>query len=191
MPLALITPPDSEPLLLGEVKNDLRIDDDDNDSFLEGLIVVARDFVESETNRALVLQTWELSLDSFAAEIMLPKPSLISVVSVSYVDTAGAVQALDPSVYQVDSRSVPGRLRPAYGEQWPATREEMNAVTIRFTCGYGSRLQVPRGIKKAMILLIGHYFKNREETTDRKQYTLPNGIQALIGPYIIPRTMEY
>ena len=191
MSLSLITPPASEPLMLGEVKNDLRIDDDDNDAFLEGLIIVARDFVESATNRSLISQTWDFCGDRFTAEIMLPKPSLISVESISYVDTAGDVQLLDPSVYQVDAVSVPGRVRPAYGQQWPTTRDQMNAVTIRFVSGYASRLLVPRGIKQAMVLLIGHYFKNREETTDKKQYVIPNGITALLGPYIIPRTVEY
>ncbi|MBL4869163.1 MAG: phage head-tail connector protein [Pseudomonadales bacterium] len=191
MPLTLVTPPASEPMLLGEVKSDLRIDDDDNDLFLEGLIVVARDFAESETNRALISQTWDLNGDCFVPEVMLPKPGLISVDSISYVDADRIVQVLDSSVYQVDAVSLPGRIRPAFDQQWPTTRKQMNAVTIRFTCGYGSRLQVPRGIKKAMVLLIGHYFKNREETTDKKQYTLPNGVSALLGPYIIPRTMEY
>ena len=191
MPLTLVTHPESDPITLGEVKTDLRIDDDDSDALLSGLIHVARDYVESETNRALVSQTWDFSLDRFSNEIMLPKPSLISIDSISYIDTAGATQILDSSLYQADAVSVPGRVRPAYGEQWPATRNQMNAVTIRFVCGYGSRLDVPRSIKKAMSLIVGHYHKNREETTDRKQYILPYGVSSLLGPYVIPRTQEY
>ena len=191
MSLTLVTPPSSEPLQLGEIKDHLRIDDDDNDSFLEGAIVVAREVVEGCTNRALISQVWDMHLDYFPAEILVPKPKLISIDSITYVDTNGDTQTLDPTVYQVDSRRVPGRVAADYCQSWPSTRRQMNAVTIRFTCGYGNRTDVPKSIKTAMKLYIGHLFKNREETAPIKLEQIPFGIEALLGPYIIPRTFDY
>ena len=42
---------------------------------------------------------------------------------------------------------------------YPSTYPVPNAVTVRFVAGYTS---VPAGIKAAMKLLIGHWYKNRE-----------------------------
>lgn len=67
MGLACITPPTSEPLTLEEAKDWLRIDDDitDDDASIWPLVRRARQWVENRTNRALMRQTWRLSLRSF------------------------------------------------------------------------------------------------------------------------------
>ena len=70
------------------------------------------------------------------AEIELLKPPVTSVNSVTYVDAAGATQTLPGASYSLDAATFPGWLLPAYGTEWPETRDRANAVTIRFTTGY-------------------------------------------------------
>lgn len=96
-------------------------------------------------------------------EIFLPKPPLQSVTSIKYIDTDGAQQTLDPSLYIVDTASEPGRLTPAYGQTWPTIREQANAVEIVFVCGYGLAAAVPAGIKRWMQIRVDTLYNNREE----------------------------
>lgn len=188
MPIELVSPPSSEPVSLEEVKEHLRIDTNDHDGYLQTLISAARIIVEGHTNRALVSQQFDLFLNCFRAEIVLPNPKLISVDSINYIDTNKDTILLDSSVYQVNTKRVPGRIIVEYGQQWPQTRQQDNAVIIRFTCGYGERGDVPRPIKQAIKLLIGHLFNNREESSAFQSHLIPFGVDSLLGPYVIPRT---
>jgi hypothetical protein len=86
-----------------------------------------------------------------------------SVDSIQYVDTDGVLQTLDPSQYKVSLSSPIGRIVPAYGTSWPATRNEVDAVQVQFTSGYGAAADVPQGIKSWMLIRIGTLYENREE----------------------------
>ncbi len=189
MGTSLVTAPTEEPFTLGYAKEQLKVADDETDqnAMIIGLLLSARKYIEKITNNALVTQTWKYSRDEFIAEIELPKPPLISIDSVNYVDIDGVAQVLDPSFYQYDVENKPGRLCPAYGEVWPQTRRQLNAVQITFTCGFGAAVDVPEEMKLAMNLYIGHFFRNTEETTAVKQYPLKIGIKNLVSEYIIIR----
>lgn len=96
-------------------------------------------------------------------EIFLPLPPLQSVASIKYVDTDGVQQTLDPSKYKVDKIGEPARIVPAFGAMWPATRNEINAVEVTFTAGFGDPADVPAAIKSWMFMRIGALYENREE----------------------------
>ena len=65
--LTLVTAPASEPVSLTEAKAHLRLDSADDDSLITALIRSARETAEAHMRRALVSQTWRLSLDRFPA----------------------------------------------------------------------------------------------------------------------------
>lgn len=133
-----------------------------SDPELVALIKSARASAETITKRALVTQTWDLVLDRFPCwTINIPKPTLQSVTSITYVDPDGVTQTLATDQYRVDSSSAPGRITPAYGVVWPSTRGITGAVTIRFVCGYGAAAVVPDGIKVWMLLRIKHFYDNK------------------------------
>jgi uncharacterized phiE125 gp8 family phage protein len=79
-----------------------------------------------------------LYFDRFPSRIELPYPPVISVTSIKYRDTGGVERTLDPSLYQVDILSFVPRVVPAYGTDWPDTREVPNAVTIEYIAGYST-----------------------------------------------------
>ena len=95
-------------------------------------------------------------------EIFLPLPPLISVDSIVYIDPNGATVTMASTDYIVDDVSEPARITPAYGTSWAATRNQTNAVTVTFTCGYGSAEDVPHAIKQWMLLQIAAMYENRE-----------------------------
>ena len=170
----IITSPDLEPVLsLDEAKIHLRIDDEGSppghpdDTLIESFITGAineLDGIDGWLGRALVTQQWSLSIDWFPEwEILLPLPPLQSVESVVYVDRDGVDITLDPANYRViASDSDPGRIEPDFGKCWPCTRQQSNAVTISFTCGYGAPSNVPEIIRNYIRLRVGQLYEHRE-----------------------------
>jgi uncharacterized phiE125 gp8 family phage protein len=105
--------------------------------------------VESGTNRVLLTQTWDYTLDRFPCAgdrrgtLWLPYPPLSSVTSVKYIDMGGTLQTMSSADYVVDTSGVKGRITLAYQKYWPLTRDVASAVTVRFVAGYGDASQVP------------------------------------------------
>lgn len=165
MSLTIVTVPDSnDPVLtLAQAKAQSRVTNDAEDSLIADAVLSATQYAEKFTSRQFVTATWKLTLDRFPRVIRLPLPPTISIGSVKYVDTAGTQQTLDVSKYQFDGLSEPGRIVPAWGEVWPDTRDELNAVTVEFDAGYGDASEVPQSIKQAMLLIVAHGFDDREE----------------------------
>lgn len=163
MTLKCTISPAAEPVSLELARAQCRVDSTDEDALLSLYIQGAREAAESITNRALITQTWEQTLDRFpAAEIKLLKPQVLSIVRVQYLDTDGALQTLDPSRYALDPRELPGYLFPAEGTDWPSTADVIDAVTITFTAGFGPTAEdVPAGIRHWMLLHIAADFETR------------------------------
>ena len=46
-----------------------------------------------------------------------------------------------------------------------------------------SSTPLPPAIAQAILLLVGHYYENREATIDRPMHALPLGVARLIAPY--------
>lgn len=126
------------------------------DSQLTAWNISAREYGETFTHRGFITQTWDDKRAGFPCDgvIWLPKAPLISVTSVTYLDTAGISQTWSNTLYTVDAPSGPkarmGCLVPNYGEVFPSTREIVNAVTIRFVAGYGAAAAVPSLIKTCL-----------------------------------------
>ncbi len=190
MPLTFIktVEPATEPITLAEARAHLRVDDTTENDYITALITVAREHVESLTDRQLITATYALRLDDFPRRscdiIRPPRPRLIAVSSITYVDTAGDTQTLAAADYQVDAVSEPCRILPAYGLTWPSTRSQLNAVTITYTAGYGAAAVVPKAIKQAILMLVAHWFENREPVVvGTITSEVPMTVKALLGPY--------
>jgi hypothetical protein len=163
-PLRRTLDPLTEPVSAEAMKNYLRVDVDEDNELIMGLISAARERAEDLTSRSLVPQQWTFALDMFPTwwletglstnfygiqhpghrslfrhdgnVITLPRGPLISVDSIQYIDGSGTLQTLDPATYVIDYLSEPARITPAYGLSWPTTQWTVNAVTIKFTVGY-------------------------------------------------------
>lgn len=173
--LTIVTPPSGEPVSVDELKRHLRITESAHDPMLANLITQARIYCEQFTNRQLITATWKLELDSFPDVIRLPRPPLQWAVGsyVKYYDTAGVQQTLVKDTdYSVDTSSVQGRIRPAYGKVWPTTRNIMNAVEIQFDAGYGAASTVPQLLKLAMMSKAALWFMYPESVMEGYKATL-------------------
>lgn len=187
MHMELKTPPAAHPVTLEDAKSHLRVDGGDEDAYIADLIAKATRAAEQHCDRAFVAQTWVVSLDAFPSlgkMIALPMPPLMSVKSVTYIDTDGAEQTLAPANYQASKRS-PAVIAPAPGKSWPTTQAgRLDAVGIEIEVGYGDAAAVPAPIHHAILLLVAHWYENREPVNVGNIINnMPFTVDALLAPY--------
>ena len=192
-----IAAPSTEPVTPEELHDHARIPDDAEDPLLETYISSARALAETETARQFMPATYELVLDAFpCTDLALPRPPLIEVTQVTYLDEDGNSQTLASSFYSVDAfageRCGPGLFRLAYGKTWPTTYPVPRSVRIRFRCGYVTgdpeQPNVPAAIKHAIMVAVAESYKNREESI---QGTITQAaamtMSRLLGPFRVLR----
>lgn len=195
MGLSLVTGPTIEPVSLAEAKAHCRVVVPDDDALISGYINAARSYLEEISGRSFVLSTWDYFIDNdwpwvFDFEtrchqqmIEIPKSPLASVTSINYVDGAGASQLLASNQYVVDGTGAIGRITPAYDVTWPTVRAQKSAITVRFVAGHASEA-VPDPIRQAILLLIGHWYENREAVViGATPSEVPLAVGSLIAPY--------
>lgn len=184
----LITPPALEPITLDEAKLHLRVETDLDDQLIEALIESARVTVETITNRALISQTWEHTFDCFPGTGELELQAGVSAInSVKYKDTDNVEQTLSAAVYELTKSSVPA-VRLAYLQEWPSTLDHPESITVEVVAGYGATsADVPASIRQAMLLLIGHWYENREAVAvGVSMGEVPLAIDLLLNSHKVP-----
>lgn len=163
MSLVVVIAPTVEPLTVEEVQSWCKATESAEAEIIESLISEARRHAEVMLGRALAPQTLAARFDTFPCwGFTLERSPVTSITSIQYVDTNGDTQMLSPSSYQADLYSEPPRVTPAYGESWPSTRCQMNAVTVTYIAGYAEAAAVPGPIRRAIAMLVAHWFENRE-----------------------------
>ena len=179
----IITPVATEPITLTEVRQHLRLPDElAEDDLLLFLITTARNYCEDYTRRAFAEQTLELLLDRFplSGPITLPCPPLQNVSSITCTNSTGEEIIIPTSDYIVDADREPGQVVLQSGAAWPVfTPFPTSPIRIRFVAGYD---MLPATLKQAMLLLIGHWYENREATGSAKDETAFS-VHALLSPY--------
>jgi uncharacterized phiE125 gp8 family phage protein len=165
MSLTLVTPAEM-PVTVEEVRANSRIDGTADDDLIEGLIAAAVSYIESWTSRKFAPATWDYTADAFpTGAIYLPLSPVASVASIAYADANS-----DPQVvtgYTVDGVAL------SLAGGWPTG----SSVVVRFVAGDG----VPAAVKQAVLLLVGHWYENRETASDKALPEIPMGAHALLN----------
>lgn len=168
--LSVITAPASEPVSLAEAKAHLRVDGSDEDDLIDRLIATAREYCEPIARRSFMPQTLMMSFDGWPVVcdaptyLVLFRPPVQSVSHIKYYDSAGVLQTMTASDYVADLVAAPPRIYLADGAAWPSeTLRAGLAVQVTYVAGYADADAVPARYKQAMMLLIGHWYENREQ----------------------------
>lgn len=183
--LVLVEPPEALPVALPEAFEELRLDEISDEALVKRKIEAATAEIDGRDGwlgRALITQEWDLILPGFPtesrlfswdylwmtyfrrgeSEITIPLPPLQEIVEISYTDPVGQTQQF--SDYRVLSGE-PARLLPDYGTSWPATREDPDAVRIRFKAGYGGYPEaVPAPIREYILAQVATGYDIRGRT---------------------------
>ena len=170
MALKLITAATGLAVTLIEAKAHLRVDGANEDTLITALIGAATQAAEQLTGRALMAQTWEVTLDAFPSAVSLTRVPVQSITSLTYADSAGTATVLSNTLYALDNADDFGwaYVVPVYAGVWPATRGEINAVRVRYVAGYADAASVPESIKAWIKLQVGAMYENRESEVIEK-----------------------
>lgn len=195
MGLTLFTKPDGLPVTVDNVKSQLRLTHHDDDEMLQKIIIPAAvNWAETFMDRAILTQTWELTLDEFPPwEIKLPKGILQSVIQIQYIDQNGNTQTLTgpttspagTDYQELTTRDYGGRVKPQANGSWPGTKSHTyDAVTIRMTVGY-DQVNVPPEIMQGILYRAADYYEIGN-TLDIGPRTDAFGVaKKLLGPFTI------
>jgi uncharacterized phiE125 gp8 family phage protein len=165
--LSIVTPATNLPVSLDAARRNSRIDTTDEDQRLTELIRAATAYVQKHTDTALITQTLSWKLDQFPVQIKaiyLPIWPVQSLASISYTDVSEATVSMDLTTV---ATRIPTRGKARIARKkwlaWPSTLDTPDAVDIRFIAGFGStEASVPEEFKQAILLLVSHWFENRE-----------------------------
>jgi len=164
---------------LDEMKNQLRVDFDDDDRLIAGLMRAATEWAEEFQRRFYISRPAYMYMDRFDGAIRPVYSPLVSVGSIKYVDENGTLQLLADTDYRVDTGTEPGIIEPAWTLSWPATRDITNAVIIEYTAGYGGADDVPDDIKSAVMMMVCHLYENRSAVAGKK-VAVPKGVKEML-----------
>lgn len=172
MRVVVITPPPGV-VTLAEAKQHLRVDHDEDDALIGIYLAAAHrqvDGPDAWLGRAIGVQTLEAYPSSFEVCDPLPRPEIIDVVSVKYLDPDRVLQTVDPATYELHDR----HLVLAEDATWPTVYAGVSAsklpvVQVRYRAGYVADpladplvAAVPDDIRAAILLITGDLYANRE-----------------------------
>jgi len=176
MTLVQVLPPIEMPVTLEDAKAHLRVVGDQEDLLIVALIAAALARAERESGRAFAPQSWQLVLDGFPDdEIVIPLGPVEDGVNITYVDDEGGEQAVSPDLFNVDTVASDARVVPVDG--WPEAADVPNAVRVQFDLG-GT---CPEDVRIAILLMVAHWFQNREDASETALAAIPLGSAHLLA----------
>jgi len=186
--LVRLTEPPVEPVSIAEAKQHLRIDAEfaDDDLYLQSLITAARHYVENYVDRTLLRTQLQMKLDYFPVwDLPLPRPPVMAdPVIVQYVssDSSLGYQPIVYTNFRTDRDATPSVLRPQWNGTWPSVRGAENDVIISWWAGYGTTgANVPVPARHAMLLILSHWYRNREAVSENRFAPVPMSAETLLG----------
>lgn len=193
MGLTIITPAIDYPVSRSDAKRQCRVHSSDSsfDIELDGYIAAATRHVENVTQMALEPTGYRLTIDAFSGNIKLPIGPVISIDSVEYYSSGEltAIEDEDFTLHQISE----GLAEIIPVSSWPTADVGLDMVVVEFTAGVAGETDsyihvsaVEDALKQAILLLVGHWWRNRsavEAMTSGDMITVPLAFDALIAPY--------
>lgn len=189
--VTLETAPAADLISIADAKDHLRVDHDDDDTFIEAAIAVAMDALDGwqgRLRRALINQAWRVAVcqaDHYGRLFSPLAPASAFTAIQYYPPNSDTLTTATASEFRLIKGGLDwSYIEPKDGFAWPSTDDRPDALQAVFTCGYGEAAEnVPASIIHAAKLLIGHFYENREESTALQLKALPFGVAALIHPH--------
>jgi len=178
------TPPASEPISLSEVKAHVRVDSTDDDTLLTGLIAAAVAHLDGQgvLGRAMITQSWSQWVSQSPGVVRLTVGPFQSLTSVEYYDVDNALQTGTLTDFEIRLDGDFVLVKPKEDHVWPHAYIRQDAIKITYVAGFGdAAADVPQSVRQAMLLMIGHWYENREAVAEGNFKELPMAVDALIG----------
>lgn len=161
-------------------KAQLRVTHSTEDTLITQYIASAKAWLERFTS--LLLEETEVTdtYTEFGDYLVMSRGPFVELTTIVYTDTAGDPQEVE------GARVQDGRIYPPV-DGWPSILD-YSTISATYVAGYGDAyLPAPDELVQAQLLLIGHWYVNREAavvgTTNQE---LEYAIEALAGPFRLP-----
>lgn len=158
---SIVTPATAEPVTLAEAKAHLRVDNADEDAVIGGYIAAARDYVEKYTGTFIMPCRVRAFCDSFSDCSRIPMVPLDDVVEISCTLPDGSAHIVSDTIYEVRADGLTAAVVLKQGQTWPSILAG-SRIAVTVDVGYGS---VPPAIRHAILLLLGDFYRGRENTS--------------------------
>lgn len=207
-----IAGPALEPVSIADLKAQLRIDGTSEDAELSLYITAAREQIEELTGRALITQSWRLTLDQWPGSrrvwwdgvqqgaigdiegahafnaVQIPRYRLQAIDAIRVFNEDGAASAVSVSDFVVDTEQEPGRLVLRSGAVWPVALQTANAVEIDYTAGYGdTQADVPAGLRLAILQMAASAYQHRGDDCSMADAFRMSGAASMVQAYRVAR----
>lgn len=182
--LVRVTAPATAPISLAEAKAQMRVEGGDEDSIIQRLIDAAVAFVDVQgaLGFAMITQTWAEWLGPNQSTVYLSLGPVQSVSSIKYYDTDGNLQTATLADFNIFGTPNRISISPKTSKAWPITQTRDDAIKIEYVIGYGSTsASVPQTVRHALLMLVAHWYENREASSEKQMMNLPYGFAEMIG----------
>lgn len=176
----VIAGPDELPVTLQQVKDQLRIFDDDNDDLLTLYIEAATEYAEQFTRIDFITRTYETFRDFFPGALNyygyyaiypyysgnigfeIRRSPLQSVEKIEYY-SQGVLTLVDPSIYYNTLQQEYSVILSKDDEFWPNDADEqLQTILITFKNGIGDTSDdIPANIQLAIMQIVTAMYENR------------------------------
>lgn len=181
MASVIITPADGYPIDVEAVRQQCRIDTEDEDGYITDVLIPAVCAMFEELTGCRLLSTvMEDRLPGWprSGRIDLAWGKVQGVTGVTYLDAEGAWQTLDPSLYQVNADALPGEVHRSSACLAPAIKCGPTSLRVRYTAGLAAEpAGLPPNARLWLLLHVGHFYANREASaSELKPLLYANGL---------------
>lgn len=200
------TPPNTTPITVRQAQDWLGLAAGTDDNLLRRLILGMTDIAEKHTKRALITQSWTMSLDEWPGGVVdwwdawhavtletsgdnyleLPYAPLQSVTSVTTYDVDDASTSITVGDYFiVDTNAEPGRMVLRSTQSWPVDTRIAVRAEIVYVSGYGDDdADVPYGVKQGILNMVAWQYEHRGDC-DAGSVLAKSGALSALAPYRI------
>lgn len=186
-----VTAPATSSVLLAEVKEHMRIDSADEDTYLSALVAASERMIEAVTGLSLISRTYNLytgdSIDRNKRSVRMPVRPVIDINSIHIIGSDGSETLLPDSAYSLEKGLSP-TLSFNNSENWFSLLGPPAKLRINVMAGFGDNWNtVPANIRQALLLLITSLYFSRgdvERAGDQMMNLMKtSGAWALLSSY--------
>jgi hypothetical protein len=121
------------------------------------------------------------SIELVRRPVIVPGTSPVTdQVVITYFDTNGVLQTMDPTTYTVACDKICLNV----GSWWPLTDRRQDCIQVEYWAGYGdTAATVPSRLQLAVMFLAAHYWDNRNIVTIEPTSETYMTLMSLLAPY--------
>lgn len=184
-----IVTPAAAPIAAAALRARLRMNDASQDDSLAEFLGTAVEQFEDEAGRPVLATVYRQVLSRWpCGPIVLARGGVTAVGNVCRYLADGSAEELDPDTWRADLLTPPARVCLDATPEAVATASGATVTPVgyvEYTAGWPNASAVPQRVRTALMLLAGHFYRNREAFRDSafEMRELPKGWASVVDRY--------